>query len=313
MSKIQKALRKIKMQSNGRQAGTGDRQTNTHDVSLVVARKSVTGNVLTDRESESTRGVVVEVDQKALRDAGLVAPDYHEKILADQYRDIKRPLIANAYGKRVSRVEDGNLIMVTSALAGEGKTFTSLNLAISIAQEQDLTVLLVDGDVANPYISDVFGVSKMSGLLDLLQGDCQGAESLVVQTDMKGLSILPAGAPRSDANELLSGARMENIIQQLVSRFSQRIVIFDTPPLLQTSESKALASMAGQIVLVIKAESTSQDAAAEALQVLGGENTVNLILNQSRTAENKNRYKYGYGYGPSDTPQTTPLKQSFWD
>jgi receptor protein-tyrosine kinase len=203
--------------------------------------------------------------------------------------------------------------MVTSALAGEGKTFTSLNLAISIAQEQDLTVLLVDGDVANPYISDVFGVSKMSGLLDLLQGDCQGAESLVVQTDMKGLSILPAGAPRSDANELLSGSRMENIVQQLVSRFSQRIVIFDTPPLLQTSESKALASMAGQIVLVIKAESTSQGAVAEALQVLGGEKTVNLILNQSRTAENKNRYEYGYGYGPSDTPQTTPLKQSFWD
>jgi Mrp family chromosome partitioning ATPase len=106
---------------------------------------------------------------------------------------------------------------------------------------------------------------------------------------------------------------MEDIVQQLVTRFPQRIVIFDTPPLLQTSESKVLANMAGQIVLVIKAESTSQGAVAEALQVLGGEKAVNLVLNQSRTAENKNRYEYGYGYGRSDTPQTTPLKQSIWD
>ena len=203
--------------------------------------------------------------------------------------------------------------MVTSALAGEGKTFTSLNLAISIAQEQDLTVLLVDGDVAKPYISEVFGVSEMSGLLDLLQGDSRGPESLVVQTDMKGLSILPAGAPRSDANELLSGSRMENIVQQLVSRFPQRIVIFDTPPLLQTSESKVLASMAGQIVLVVKAESTSQGAVAEALQVLGGEKTVNLILNQSRTAGIENRYEYGYGYEPGDASEKAPLKRSIWD
>lgn len=312
MSKIQKALRKIKMQSNRRQVGTGDRQSDTHGVPL-LARNSVAGSGLTDGGSESTHGVVAEVDQKALRDAGLVAPDYHEKIIADQYRDIKRPLIANAYGKRVRRVEDGNLIMVTSALAGEGKTFTSLNLAISIAQEQDLTVLLVDGDVVKPYIGDVFGVAEMPGLLDLLQGDSQGPESLVVPTDMKGLSILPAGAPRPDATELLSGSRMGNIMRQLVGRFPQRVIIFDTPPLLQTSESKVLTSMAGQIVLVVKAESTSHGAVAEALQVLGADKTVNLILNQSRTAGIGNRYEYGYRYEPGDTPQKAPLKRSIWD
>lgn len=311
MSKIQKALQKI--QSSRRQAGTGKRRSDTHGVSPLLARNSGAGNGLTGGESESTHGVVIEVDQKTLRDAGLIAPDCDEKIIADQYRDIKRPLIANAYGKRVSRVEDGNLIIVTSALAGEGKTFTSLNLAISIAQEQDLTVLLVDGDVVKPTISDVFGVAEMPGLLDLLQGDSQGPESLVVPTDMKGLSILPAGAPRPDATELLSGSRMENIMRQFVGRFSQRVVIFDTPPLLQTSESKVLTSMAGQIVLVVKAESTSHGAVAEALQVLGADKTVNLILNQSRTAGIENRYEYGYGYERVDAPQDAPLKRSIWD
>jgi len=237
------------------------------------------------------------VDQKALRDAGLISPDYHEQLLADQYRDIKRPLIASAFGKRAVKVEDGNLIMVTSALPGEGKTFTSINLAISIAQEQDVNVLLVDADVAKPHISTVLGVGTMPGLLDILEGAVESPESVVVPTDMEGLSVLPSGMPRLHATELLSGFRMEALIKKLATRIPNRIIVFDTPPLLRTSESKVLASMAGQVVLVVKAEDTPQGAVGEALHVLGEDKAVNLILNQSRKAGSQNEYTYGYGYG----------------
>lgn len=295
MSKIQEALRK--MQSSRRKPKSSQTVSRKHGAS--VAKISVRENALADDELENAHGVVIEINQEALRNAGLIAPDYHEKMLADQYREIKRPLIANTFGRRVARVDDGNLIMVTSALAGEGKTFTSLNLAISISQEEDLTVLLVDADVAKPHVSNVFGVSDLPGLLDVAAGDADDVESLIVPTDMEGLSILPAGAPRSNATELLSGSRMENLVQQLATRNPQRLIIFDTPPLLETTESKVLTSLMGQVVLVVRAEHTSQGAVAEALHVLGADKAVNLVLNQSRSAENKGQYHYSYGYGYS--------------
>lgn len=293
MSKIQKALQKIK--ASGNQAGK-KRSRNRHEeervTPIVLTGQSMMGEFLEHKD-----GKIVDIDQEALRDAGLIAPECHERMIADQFREIKRPLIASAYGKRVTQVEDGNLIMISSAMPGEGKTFTSVNLALSIAQEQDLTVLLVDADVAKPHVSEVFGVSEAPGLLDILEGQPRALEELVVRTNIEGLSILPAGVPRANATELLSGSRMDNVVQHLATRFPQRVVIFDTPPLLQSSEAKVLANLAGQVVLVVKAESTPQGAVAEALHILGDEKAVGMVLNQSRTAGEKDRYKYGYGYG----------------
>jgi receptor protein-tyrosine kinase len=293
MSKIEKAIRKIKLARDQ----TGDKQAGNRREQKRVRAIALTEQSITSDFPEHNHGKIVEVDQEVLRDAGLIAPEYHEKMLADQFREIKRPLIASAYGKRVARVEDGNLIMISSAMPGEGKTFTSINLALSIAQEQDLTVLLVDADVAKPQISEIFGVSEVPGLLDILEGQPQAPEALVIRTNIEGLSFLPAGALRDNATELLSGSRMDDVVQQLATRFPQRVIVFDTPPLLQTSEAKVLVNLAGQVVLVVKAESTPQGAVAEALHILGGEKAVSLVLNQSRTAGEKDRYKYGYGYG----------------
>lgn len=305
MSKIQDALRKL--QSSGDKSPAGPQGSGRERFARVAAAGQRTSTVFPDYH----HGKIIEIDQESLRDVGLIAPDYHERMLADQFREIKRPLIANAYGKRVAKVEDGNLIMITSALSGEGKTFTTVNLALSIVQEQDLTVLLVDADVAKPEVSDIFGVSEMPGLLDVLEDQKHSLESLIVPTTMEGLSILAAGAPRSNATELLSGSAMESVVRQLATRFPQRVILFDTPPLLQTSEAKVLASLAGQTVLVIKAESTSQGAVAEALQILGEEKPVNLVLNQSRSATRDDRY--GYGYGFTDIPQKAAANGSVWD
>ena len=244
-------------------------------------------------------GRCLEVDRGALRKAGLIAPEQDEQLLGNQYRDIKRPLIAHAFGKRATRVDAGNLIMVSSALSGDGKTFTSINLALSMAQERDHTVLLVDADVAKPHVSEMFGAQDEPGLLDILDGSSALAESLILPTDVDRLSILPAGKPQLNANELLSSEAMERFMRDLSSRSEGQIVIFDTPPLLQTSEAKVLADLAGQIVLVVCAEVTAQGAVLAALESIHEDKAVNLLLNQVRSGFGDNPYgsDAGYGYG----------------
>ncbi len=292
MGKIQKALGKIR---RTRLDASRDRDDRSDiDDSVIVAK-------LVDRGSkEETYDVsdkCLHVDNEALRKAGLIAPEYHEQLLANQYRDIKRPLIAHAFGKRATGIEWGNLIMVSSALSGEGKTFTSINLALSMAHERDHSVLLVDADVAKPHASEMFGAADELGLLDVLDEPEIPIQSLILPTDVENLSLLPAGRPRRHATELLASAAMEDVCDTLARLSGGQIVIFDSPPLLQTSEAKVLASLAGQIVIVVRAEKTSQDAVTGALSVLDEDKAVTLVLNQARAGLGEYQYGYGYGYG----------------
>lgn len=316
MSKIQDALKRLQSED----ASSRSERRGSDKDTMVLAKISDTGVNRAGIPQEGD-GPIIELDHEALRDSGLIAPDYHEQMLADEYRNIKRPLIANAYGKRVTRVDDGNIIAITSALPGEGKTFTAMNLAISIAQEQDYSVLLVDVDVAKPHISEVFGLDSMPGLLDVLEGKENDPERLILRTDMRGLSIFPAGVPRHNATELLSSARMERLVSELATRYPNCLLLLDTPPLLKTSESRAITNLAGQIVLVVKAEETAQGAVEEALRILGDDAAVNLILNQSMSKGSEGHYDYGYGYGygysndknqnkKMSTKSTGPLKEN---
>jgi len=241
----------------------------------------------------------IAIDWKTLRDGGLLPPEEDEEVIVRQIRDIKRPLIAHAFGKRATLVENGNLIMVTSALAGEGKTFISFNLARSMAEERDHTILLVDADVAKPHTSCLLGLEDARGLLDLLENPDENLESVIVDTDTRGLSILPAGKPRPHSTELLASSRMEKLTAQLTSADRGRVVLFDSPPLLQTSESKVLAEFVGQIVFVVGAGQTPRGAVAEAAISLGEERAVNFVLNKSTCNTKGTRYGYGYGYGGS--------------
>ena len=292
MSKIQKALKKIKG-AHAVDAGTAEKNLGSEDP-IIVAK------VVDRGKKETTYDVsdkCLHVDNDALRKAGLIAPEYHEQLLANQYRDIKRPLIAHAFGKHATKIDDGNLIMVTSALSGEGKTFTSINLALSMAHERDKSVLLVDADVARPHTSEMFGASDELGLLDVLENPDIPIQSLILPTDVNNLSVLPAGNPRQHSTELLASAAMEDVCKTISRRSDGQIVIFDSPPLLQTSEAKVLASLAGQVVIVVRAEETSQDAVADALATLDDGKSVNLVLNQVRKGFGHYQYGYGYGYG----------------
>ena len=174
--------------------------------------------------------------------------------------------------------------MVSSAMPGEGKTFTSINLALSMAQERDHEVLLVDADVAKPHTSEMFGATKEQGLLDVLDDPGISITSLILPTDVDGFSILPAGRPRRHATELLASSVMEALIETLARLTKGQIVVFDSPPILQTSEAKVLASLAGQVVMVVRAEETAQDAVEAALGMIDEDQAVNLVLNQIRPA-----------------------------
>lgn len=237
------------------------------------------------------------IDRRALRDAGFLAPDDYERQLAEEYRRIKRPLLANAFGIGAAKVPYGNLIMIGSALPGEGKTHTCINLALSTAMEKDRTVLLVDGDVAKPTVSTVFGVADRPGLLDVLEEGHAGLHEVLINTDLPRLRLLPAGRPRASATELLASDRMRELCHELSERYPDRVILFDSPPLLATSEAAAIAAAMGQVALVVASGLTPRSAVRHALEHLKPELAVNVILNKQREKSSAGYYGGYYGYG----------------
>jgi exopolysaccharide/PEP-CTERM locus tyrosine autokinase len=238
---------------------------------------------------------VVRIDRDALRHSELLPPPSQERQLAGEYRQIKRALIANALGRGVPKLPQGHRIMVASAMPGDGKTFTSINLALSIANEKDLSVVLIDADVAKAHLSRTFGVQNNSGLMDLLRDETADPEALILPTDVPGLSLLPAGKGTDVATELLSSARMETIARQISARDPNRILLFDSSPLLVTSEAIALVNAVGQVVLVVRAGVTPQSAVLDAIDLLGEGKSVGLVLNQT-DEQGRPGYYYRYGY-----------------
>ncbi|MFM9916836.1 MAG: XrtA-associated tyrosine autokinase [Rhizobacter sp.] len=237
------------------------------------------------------------LDLDMLSASGIVTPNAPRSFLADQFRLIKRPLIANIKGKDASALKHGNLIMVTSSLAGEGKSFSSVNLAMSIAMELDNTVMLVDADVARPSVLRMLGLPPGPGLLDLLEGKTD-MHSVLLKTNIDKLTILPSGTPHPKATELLASDAMRALLDDMAQRYPDRIIIFDSPPLLLTTESRVLATQMGQVVMVVQADKTLQSDVQHALSTIKNCSHINLVLNKTRgMAAGGYGYGYGYGYG----------------
>jgi protein-tyrosine kinase len=277
MSVIENAIKRLQASRAGAAAIARDKEHAAAATSGGAARRrevAPEGNA-----AAPTRTIVI--DQEALRIAGLLPPSHQEREIAQQFRQIKRPLINNALGRGVVPVPQGNLIMVASAMPGEGKTFTSLNLAFSMRLEEDVSVLLVDGDVVNPRISRILGVENEPGLLDVVRDPGVSPGSAILATEVPGLSFLPAGRPDSNATELLASTRMRDVVALLGGHDATRMVLFDSAPLMLTTESQALAQVAGQILLVVRADQTPQHVVLEAIETLHEGKVVSLVLNQS--------------------------------
>jgi len=238
----------------------------------------------------------VELDLAKMRDMGLVTAAGGRTSLLEEFRIIKRPLLKRAFAERASGDLPPNLIMVTSSLPGEGKTYCAINLAMSIAMELDHTVLLVDADVARPSVLRTLGLPAERGLMDILVDDKLDMSDVLLRTNVDTLTILPAGTGTPRATELLASSTMTSLVTEIANRYPDRVVIFDSPPLLLTSESRVLASHMGQIVMVVEAQTTTQHAVKEALHRLEGIKNVNLIYNKTRDIPGiEETYDYHYG------------------
>lgn len=265
-----------------------------HEIGQSELANEVDPALLHDASTQSTLAVI---DLARWRQTGGVTPNEEKTQIAEEFRLIKRPLIMNAFNQGAGRVNNGNLIMVTSALAGEGKTFCAINLAMSIATEMDHTVLLVDADVARPSIPRYLGLNAERGLLDVLRDDKLELADVMMRTNVEKLTILTSGKKSRHATELLASQSMSNLLADIAQRYSDRIVIFDSPPLLLTTESQVLATQMGQIVMVVEAETTTQKTVMEALRQIESCDVINLIYNKARAMSGGGYYGYNYSYG----------------
>lgn len=256
--------------------------------------------------SESPRGNAQTVQlrerfkpvQSHLRSQGMLVPGGLGSDFVDEYRRIKRPLLANAYGKSAMLVDRGNLILVTSAVPNEGKTFSAVNLALSIAQEVDHTVLLVDGDLIKRSVTRIFDLGNAPGLADVLGGDTT-LNSAIWGCDIPNLFVLPAGSTHQNITEMFASRKMIELADSLAGRDHNRIVILDSPPLLATPQTPVLANLVGQIAVVVASGETPVSVVKDALELVPREKSIGLILNKVSNVLRRqpNQYYGYYGYG----------------
>jgi len=236
----------------------------------------------------------VEIDLARLSAGGYITPQAPRSRLAEEFRVIKRPLLTNARGKPAAPVLNANRIMITSAVAGEGKTYVSVNLAMSLAMELDTHVLLVDADATRPAVFERLGLPPSKGLLDLLVEPGLSIDSVALSTNVDRLSVLPAGTPQAQSTELLASDAMHRLVDRLTSGDPRLIVLFDTPPLLGASESRVLAAQMGQVIVVVAADDTPQGTVAEALATVENCPVVLTLLNRVSPAD-RGHYYGSYG------------------
>jgi receptor protein-tyrosine kinase len=235
----------------------------------------------------------VKLDLERLNTSGYLVPGQNRTALAEQMRIIKRPLLANARGEGAEPVQRANLIQVVSALPGEGKTFVAMNLAMSIAMEVDHSVLLVDADVLRPAVLGRYGVDSAPGLLDVLSDPSIDLADVMLRTNVPKLNLLPAGTASLKSTELLASDAMERLLDELAAKYADRIVVFDAPPLIPTTESRVLASRVGQVVMVVEADATTRAQAAQAYAAVEQCPVVLSVLNKSHQRSSE---AYGYYY-----------------
>ena len=246
-------------------------------------------------------GPQLTLDRGRLASFGIAIPSSARSRTVEEFRLVKRNLMAawsqsDLTGDRRS----GRLIMITSARPGEGKTFTSINLALAFASERDVKALLVDVDTQHPGLPKIFGIPGEKGIVDVLAGNLELSEVLI-QTNLPNLMLLPAGRGGPHVPELLSSREMAALLVELTQRLPDRFIIIDTPPCMASSDAAALAPLVGQIVFVVEAHSTQQAEVEAALSMLSACPQISLLLNKSDTLASEHFGSYGYYYqSPGD-------------
>jgi protein-tyrosine kinase len=240
------------------------------------------------------------LDKIALAERGYLIDNGTRKSIKDEFRKIKRILLNNAFGKAAKTLHHSNLIMVSSAKPNEGKTFVAINLALSIALEQDKTVLLVDADVLRPSVMRELGIEEQLGMIDYLLGKTEQVSDIIYNTDINKLKLIPAGKLHHLSNELLASEKMATLANELANRYPDRIVIFDCPPLIGVTETLVLANLMGQALIVVEESKTSIVDIKAATEHLNENLALGLVLNKAIRSHKDLYGYYGYGYGTTN-------------
>jgi exopolysaccharide/PEP-CTERM locus tyrosine autokinase len=281
--------------SKSADAVTSDLSESTSFVSDDTVKSSNDTSV-TEKITHKKKSAWVKIHERLKAADMLVAGSRLGSEFADEYRRIKRPLLSNAFGKSSRLVDKENLILLASSIPNEGKTYTAINLALSIAQEKDHSVLLVDCDMAKKGLSRILGLENTLGLIDVLESDHITIGDALLNTDVPGLSVLSAGMRNEYGTELFGSQRMARLVDEMVTRYDDRVIIFDGPPIIPTPQAQVLAGLVGQIVFVVQAAKTPQQLVEEALGMLPRDKVIGLMMNMGEQFSGRRGSYYGY-YG----------------
>lgn len=304
MSTIEKALAKnkktkaIENQSEEPESEAFDQETQSVGVSAqakISDEKPESTNDYSDVNSVSANDEI-RLDLDSLSAKGMVDNSAERRLINEEYRAIKRKILSNAFGPLSKTLDRSNVVMVTSSKPGEGKTFTAVNLALSIASEQDKTVLLVDADVLRPNVMKTLGSRNREGLIEYLLGEKQNISDVMLSTNIPKLKLIAAGKSHHLSNELLASEVMRATVDEFSTRYKDRIVIIDTPPLLGINETSVLANLAGQAIVVCEEGRSKIHDIKNSVSHLNPEMAIGFVVNKSLRQDNGPGY-YGYYYG----------------
>lgn len=246
-------------------------------------------------------GPVESVDTISLAEQGYIVPGGSVTAMSEEFRIVKRQLLRNVADIHGKSATKAHRILIGSALPGEGKTFCAVNLALSMAAEQDMDVLLVDADFGKPSVMKALGLERdgfvRAGLMDALLDPSIDVEGLVIRTDVPNLSVLPAGRAVNNDTEILASASTVKVLDALSTGHRDRIILFDSPPALAASPAAALATHVGQLLIIVRADQTSENALRDAVGLLSGCETIQLLLNGVKFSTSGRRFGSYYGKG----------------
>jgi receptor protein-tyrosine kinase len=298
MNSIEKALQKKnadEIQENGK---TKNRDVSQSSAQNSIEKAATSHNLASKPQEQSSRASAtssINIDLVRLEKNGFVSTNSQRQLINEEYRAIKRKLLDNAFGPLSKSLNNSNIIMVTSSRPSEGKTFTAINLALSIALEQDKTVLLVDADVLRPNVMRTLDLKNEEGLMEYLLGEKSDISEVLNNTNVDNLRILSAGKSHHLSTELLASEKMAHVVEEFANRYPDRVVIVDTPPLLGINETAVLANLAGQALVVTEESKTKLSDIQNAVKQLNPDMAIGFIVNKSQSS-NADGAGYGYYY-----------------
>lgn len=306
MSTIEKALAKQKQAEQDRKKhlkldSASHLQKNNEPVTPVTIPDELEAKTIENNEKDvavpkSDQNTII-INGDGLDKRGFIYSAKSAHHIQEEFRHIKRKLLNNAFGPASKTLKHSNLIMVSSSSPNEGKTYISINLALSIALEQDKTVLLVDADVLRPSLHRELEFESRKGLLEFLLDEVPSLSDVIYNTNIANLKLIPAGKPHHLTNELLASTRMATLAEELAERYPDRIVIFDCPPILGVTETPVLSSLVGQAVVVVEESKTKIDNVKKAVSQLDEDIAIGFVMNKTVRSKKDEYGYYGYGYG----------------